>query len=107
MGLLQISLAYREMDCVKSYNPHWYLRLHPLSFEIIDEASATANESISFPADFFGPKQHIVNWMAIFQGVGLIFFIWVSVFKPWNKKNNSLKHHKRKGNQTRLPFLLI
>ena len=62
--------------------------LHPLSLEIIAQASATANESISFLIDFFGLKQDIVNWMAILQGIGLLFLIWVSVFKPWNQKKS-------------------
>ena len=60
--------------------------LHPLSIDIIEQASATANECIAFPSDFFGTKLMVVNWMALIQGVGLLFLIWVSVFKPWNKK---------------------
>lgn len=60
--------------------------LHPLSLEIIDRASATANECISFPTDYFGSKLPIVSWMALLQGGGLLFLIWVSVFKPWNNK---------------------
>lgn len=62
--------------------------LHPLALEIINQASLTANESFSFPADYFGSKLSIVNYMALIQGAGLIFLIWVSVFKPWNKKGN-------------------
>lgn len=60
--------------------------LHPLALEIINQASLTANESFSFPADYFGSKLSIVNYMALIQCAGLIFLIWVSVFKPWNKK---------------------
>lgn len=60
--------------------------LHPLALEIIAQATATANESISFPTDYFGSKLQIVNWMALLQVAGLFFLIWVSVFKPWNKK---------------------
>lgn len=60
--------------------------LHPLALEIIEQASGTANEAISFPVDYFGVKLQIVNIMALLQGIGLIFLIWVSVFKPWNKK---------------------
>lgn len=60
--------------------------LHPLALEIIEQASATACEAISFPTDYFGPKLALVNCMALIQGVGLLFLVWVSVFKPWNKK---------------------
>lgn len=60
--------------------------LHPLALEIIAQATATANESISFPTDYFGSKLQIVNWMALLHVAGLFFLIWVSVFKPWNKK---------------------
>lgn len=60
--------------------------LHPLALEIIEQASVTANVATSFPVDYFGVKLSIVNWMALIQGVGLLFLIWVSVFKPWNKK---------------------
>lgn len=57
--------------------------LHPLALEIISEATPNANEAICFPSDYFGIKQEIVNIMALLQGLGLIFLIWVSVVKPW------------------------
>lgn len=60
--------------------------LHPLALEIIAQATATANEFVSFPTDYFGSKLQIVNWTALLQVAGLFFLIWVSVFKPWNKK---------------------
>ena len=62
--------------------------LHPLALEIIDRASVGANEAITFPTDYFGIKLTIVNWMAIIQGAALLFLIWVSFFKPWNKKKS-------------------
>lgn len=61
--------------------------LHPLALEIIDKASLSANEAISFPTDYFGWKLPVISCMALIQAAGLLFLIWVSVFKPWNKKN--------------------
>ena len=62
--------------------------LHPLALEIIAQAAAIANESIVFPTNYFGSKLPIVNWMALLQAAGLLFLIWVSVFKPWNHKKS-------------------
>ena len=63
--------------------------LHPQAVEIINQANAAVVGTIAFPTNYFGPKLPIVKWMALLQGIGLIFLIWVSVFKPWNKKKNN------------------
>lgn len=63
--------------------------LHPVSLEIIAQAQPVANEGISFPTDYFGTKQSVVNYMSLIQAVGLLSLVAVSVFKPWNKKKYS------------------
>lgn len=60
--------------------------LHPLAEAIIEQAAPVANDSVCFPADYFGLKPQIVGYTAIAQGLMLVFLIVVSVFKPWNKK---------------------
>lgn len=61
--------------------------LHPLTLEIIEQGSRIANGNIAFPTDYFGEKLAIIKWMALLQGVALIFLVGVSVFKPRNRKN--------------------
>lgn len=60
--------------------------LHPVSLEVIAEARPLANVNETFPIGYFGPKLHIVKYMAFVQAAGLLFLVAVSVFKPWIKK---------------------
>lgn len=60
--------------------------LHPLAEEIIERAGQVANNSVCFPADYFGVKSQIVGYTAIIQALILMSLVVISVFKPWNKK---------------------
>lgn len=64
--------------------------LHPMAVDIINLATPNASEAIVFPMDYFGLALIISKIMALVQGAALIFLIWVSVFKPWNKTINRL-----------------
>lgn len=59
--------------------------LHPLALDIIGQTSSVADKTQSLPTDLFGEKLTVVNIMALIQGIALLFLIWVSVAKPWNK----------------------
>lgn len=60
--------------------------LHPISLDIIAEATPKANEGFCFPTDYFGPRHMFVKVMSVVQALLLLFLVYVSVFKPWKKK---------------------